>query len=151
MPHYAIQMNDGTVAIMQTVGDTSPADCIVKWPTAERVKAGNYYAIDPAVIPPDRTFRNALAFDPGTDHGFRYDLPKARNILRDRLRAERAPQLAALDVEMLRATTETPMVPSDGIAARKQALRDITDHPAIEAAETVEALKALTLDALTKE
>ena len=63
MTHYAIQMADGSVAIMQTVGDAKPDECIAKWPPEERAKAVSYKQIDPNTIPTDQTYRDAWVID----------------------------------------------------------------------------------------
>lgn len=145
MSHHAIQMADGSVAIMQTVGDVTPEECLAKWHPAEQAKVVSHRPVSPDAIPQDRTFRDAW-----TDTGAEivHDMDKARDIQRERLRTARAPRLAALDVELQRATTETPRRPTDGIVAEKQALRDATDDPRIDAAGTADELKALTLDAV---
>ncbi len=74
------------------------------------------------------------------------DMNKARAIHRDRMRAARAPKLTALDVAFQRAL-ETGSDTSI-IVAQKQALRDVTSDPAIEAAQTPEELKAIWPTAL---
>lgn len=94
--------------------------------------------IDDALIPADRFFRGAWVADKA---GIAIDMPKARDIHRDRMRAARAPKLAALDVEFQRvledgkATTE--------VSAAKRALRDVTKHPGIDRAQTPEDLKLI--------
>ena len=70
------------------------------------------------------------------------DMTKARDIAKDMVRAERNPLLAALDIEMIRAIEAGDAAKQADIAARKQALRDATKHPALLAAETPEELKA---------
>jgi hypothetical protein len=52
---------------------------------------------------------------------------KAENIVRDRLRAERAPKLAELDTRYMRALENGD--DTSAIVAEKQALRDITEKP----------------------
>jgi hypothetical protein len=70
------------------------------------------------------------------------NLSKAKDITKDRLRADRAPLLQALDVQFQRAlesgsdTTE--------IVAEKQRLRDITTLA--NAATTTDELKALSVN-----
>jgi hypothetical protein len=159
MAHYAITMADGSVAIMQTmpqmiVGkdgkvttvEPTPEECLAKWPDSERAKiAGPLSAIDPAVIPQDRTFRNAWTL---TGDSIEHDMTKARDILRDRLRAARAPLLAELDIAYQRADEAGDATAKAAVAAEKQALRDVTDDPSIEAAATVADLKAITLETL---
>jgi fibronectin type 3 domain-containing protein len=71
------------------------------------------------------------------------DMTKAREIKRDQLRAERRPLLEQLDVQFMRAQEQGDQTKADEIAARKQALRDVTADPAIDAATTPDELKAV--------
>ncbi len=89
---------------------------------------------------PDTTFRDAWILD-----GDRivHDMDKARAIHRDRMRAARAPLLAALDVAYQRADEQSDAAAKPSVAARKQALRDVTTDPAIAEAASPEALKAV--------
>jgi hypothetical protein len=97
-------------------------------------------------VPADRTFRGAWAFNGAA---VEIDMTAARGIHRDNLRAERAPKLAALDVDYMKALEEGDTAAQQAIVAVKQALRDVTGDARIEAAATADALKALTLDVLT--
>jgi hypothetical protein len=74
------------------------------------------------------------------------DMTKARDIWRDRMRAARAPQLAALDIVFQRALEQG--ADTKAVVAQKQALRDVTRHPDIEAAATIDDLKAVWPDCL---
>lgn len=67
---------------------------------------------------------------------------KAEAATRDRLRSEREPRLAALDVQFMRAIEQGQNTAA--IAAEKQALRDVTekDFSLLD----LEQLAALTLD-----
>ena len=69
------------------------------------------------------------------------NMDKAREIKRDQIRAERDPILAALDVEFMRAVEQGDTAKQAEVSAKKQALRDATKHPAIDAAQTPEELK----------
>lgn len=89
-------------------------------------------------LPTDYTFRLAWR-DTGQKIGI--DMPQARNIWRDRMREVRADKLAALDADYLRADESGDVQAKRTIAAKKQALRDVTAHPDIEAAATPEELK----------
>jgi len=91
-------------------------------------------------------FRRAWRDSGGTSIGV--DMPKARDIWRERMRAARAPLLKALDVEMTRALRDP--VKQDEIEAKRQALRDMTSDPAIEAAQTPAALKLIWPAVLTE-
>ncbi len=67
----------------------------------------------------------------------------AKEITRDRLRKERAPLLADLDVQAIRAVEAEDKAKLAEVAAEKQRLRDITALPSIDAATTPEELKAI--------
>lgn len=67
---------------------------------------------------------------------------KAEAATRDRLRAEREPRLAELDVQFMRALEAGD--DTAPIAAAKQSLRDVTEKPLDGL--TIEQLAALTLD-----
>ena len=76
------------------------------------------------------------------------NMTKAREIKRDQLRAERRPLLEQLDVDFMRAQEQGDQAKADEISARKQALRDVTADPAIDAATTPDELKAVRPSAL---
>lgn len=99
-----------------------------------------------AALPDDRTYRNAWVHHPV--RGVEHDMAKARELHRNRLREARAPALAALDAEYLKADETADKKKKDDAAAKKQALRDVTAHPSIEAAQDIAALKACTLGLL---
>jgi hypothetical protein len=67
------------------------------------------------------------------------NMSKARDVHRDRLRQARTLLLNALDVEYIRAHEANG--DTSATVARKQALRDVTKHPDIEAAQTLADLK----------
>jgi len=69
------------------------------------------------------------------------NLTKAKNIAKDNLRAERAPVLAALDVQFMRAVETGNTTLQTAIAEQKQELRDITSDSSITGATTVDGLK----------
>jgi hypothetical protein len=96
-------------------------------------------------VPQDRVFRGAWQFN---GDAVEIDMTKARDIHRDNLRAERDPRLEALDTAWFRAAETNDTAAQLDIAAQKQALRDVTADPRIDAASTDNELKALTLDAL---
>jgi hypothetical protein len=80
----------------------------------------------------------------------RVNMDKAREIKKDMIRVERAPKLAALDVEFMRAVETGDADAQTTIAAKKQALRDATEDPVILNATTPEALKEATPSALVE-
>lgn len=108
--------------------------------------------IDPSEIPQDRVFRNAWV-DSGK---LAVDMPRAREIHRARLRDLRAPLFGALDAAVnklaakaltgnLTAAERTQVA---GLEAKRQALRDVTSDPAIDAATTADELAAAVPAAL---
>lgn len=93
--------------------------------------------VDDATLP-DRGFIRAWSLSNGV---VGVDMPKARDVHRNRMRAIRARKFAKLDIEFQRAL-ETG-ADTSAIVAEKQALRDVTSDPAIEAATNLEELKAV--------
>jgi hypothetical protein len=76
------------------------------------------------------------------------NMDKAREIKKDMIRAERKEKLEALDVAFMRAVEAGDTEKQAEIAAKKQALRDATDDPAIASATTPDELKAVVPAAL---
>lgn len=133
-----------------------PEDEVAKKPSAEELRAQGVPESDIAAAVKredivsmalvvsadlsDRTFRDAWTCE---GNALKVDMPKARDHWRNRMRAARAPLLAALDVEYQRADEEGDVAKKQDVARRKKALRDVTVDPAIEAAKTPDALKAV--------
>jgi hypothetical protein len=126
--------DNGTASIIQPTEEALTTMTIAQI-AAKDVPAGvPFQIVDASTIPSDRTFRNAWKGD------LTIDMPKAVNITKDRLRAERAPLLAAQDVAFQRAMETGDSTAA--IVAEKNRLRDVTklaDRPGI----TLEQLKAL--------
>ena len=75
------------------------------------------------------------------DMGIKIDIAKAKDITKDRLRAERKPLLEALDVEFIKAQEQG--ADTSAIVAEKQRLRDITKT--VDSMTTVEQLKGASV------
>ena len=116
---------------------------VFAWCKAKMVPADaiDVQEVDAAKIPTDRTYRNAWKTDGAGGVG--HDMPKARDIHRDKMRDARKPKLAALDVEYQRADEAGNAATKSQVATSKQALRDVTATPEIEAAQTVDELAAV--------
>jgi predicted nucleotidyltransferase len=69
------------------------------------------------------------------------DINKAKDITKDRLRAERKPLLEAQDVEFIKAQEQG--ADTSAIVAEKQRLRDITNT--VDSMTTVEELKGASV------
>lgn len=101
--------------------------------------ATNVEICEEADIPDDRTFREAWKRG---SKGIDVEMPRARHIHMDRIRAVRDKELARLDVEQLKGADVT---------AEKQSLRDIPQTFDLTVAETPDELKALWPDGLPKQ
>lgn len=75
------------------------------------------------------------------------NIDKAKEIWLDRYRTTRTPLLAALDVDFMRAVESGNATLQKEIAAKKQALRDVTK---IELPNTLEEIKATWPEILGK-
>lgn len=105
--------------------------------TQIKIGARTYNSAD-YEVPAERMFRNAWAADETL--GVIYvDMEKAKAVWRDKIRAARQAEFARLDADFMRAL-ETG-ADTSAIVAKKQALRDATADPAIDAAQTPEQLK----------
>jgi len=80
-------------------------------------------------------FKGAVQYD------MSIDIPKAREIKKNKLRIDRAPLLAALDVDSMRAIENA--TDTTAIITEKNRLRDIT--LLVDAAKTINEIKAITL------
>lgn len=69
------------------------------------------------------------------------NLTKAKDIAKSKLRIEREPVLAALDIQFMRAVESGNTAQQAAIAEQKQELRDITAHSSITGAEDIDSLK----------
>ena len=76
------------------------------------------------------------------DMGIKIDIAKAKDITKDRLRAERKPKLEALDVEFIKAQEQG--ADTSAIVTEKQRLRDITQQ--VDTMSTVEELKQASVE-----
>jgi hypothetical protein len=75
------------------------------------------------------------------DMGIKIDIAKAKEITKDRLRAERKPLLEAQDVLFIKA--QETGADTSAIVAEKQRLRDITNT--VDSMTTVEELKGASV------
>lgn len=93
-------------------------------------------------VPQDRTFRDAWADD---GKAITHDMAKAREIKRKHIRAARVMALRDLDGQWMRAAGQGKKAEQDAVEAERQKWRDAPADPRIDAAQTVEALKQITV------
>ncbi len=96
-----------------------------------------------AEIPADYSFRAAWK---ATGTSIAVDMPKAKEVTRERLRKERKPLMEALDIEAMKAVEAKDDAKLSEVAGEKQRLRDITALPEIDAATTPDQLKAIKVE-----
>jgi hypothetical protein len=104
-------------------------------PTYIETPQGNIDA-SKTTVPESRVFRNAWALE---GDAIVVDMPMARDIARDKIRAERKPLLEQLDVTYLR-QSEAGASPTVIIDAKQQ-LRDAPADSRIDAAQDPESLE----------
>lgn len=164
----ALTMSDGSLTVMQWLldpvlwidGALTPVEREVDLDAIQRdidktlwtddegnkIACDTWRLVDQSALPTDRYFRGAWR---NSGRKVTVDMPTAREIHRTKLRRMRAPLLAELDTEYMRADEAGDNAEKKRIATRKQALRDVTADPAIEKAKTPDALKAVLPPALT--
>lgn len=106
---------NGQVAVVIPTGDVNSA--IKDIPAGLEHKIVNSLDID-------NDYFNAYEFDAET--GAKVNIEKAKVIHLDKFRSARAPKLAKLDVEYMKAVEVNDEAKKSAVAADKQALRDVT-------------------------
>jgi hypothetical protein len=133
--------SDGALSIVHpvrnTLGETLTTDAEIEQRAWDKLPedAINPQFVEADTIPTDRTFRNAWE-DNG---GINVNMPKAKDITKDRLRAERKPLLEAQDIAFQRA--QETGADTSAIVKEKQRLRDVTKR--VDALTSLDELKAL--------
>jgi hypothetical protein len=147
-----VDRSDGGVTVMMRPGEISPElaeQHVVKWQSTFSEAQVVSYAIvgDDYQLPPfDEEYRNAWTLRAGRiDH----DMPRAREIHRARIRERRKPLLEEQDLawtlveEDETLTAAQRLMRRRAITARRRQLRDAPADPRIEAAQTIEELRAV--------
>lgn len=109
---------NGQVAVVIPAGDVN--DAIKDVP-----EGVEYKIVDSVDI--DNDYFNAYEFDAET--GAKVNIEKAKAIHLDKFRAARAPKLAKLDIDFMKAVEANDEAKKAEIIAAKQALRDVTLTP----------------------
>ena len=106
---------NGQVAVVIPTGDVNNA--IKDVPAGVEYKIVDFLDID-------NDYFNAYEFD--SQVGAKVNIEKAKAIHLDKFRAARAPKLAKLDIDFMKAVEANDEVKKGEIIAAKQALRDVT-------------------------
>lgn len=118
MPFIIFPQADNKLAVIIPTGDV--ADCI------KDVPAETPYAIVDSLEGIDNDYFDGFIYEDGTAVA---DIAACKNIHLDKLRSVRAPKLAKLDVEFMKAVETSNEVKQAEIATKKQELRDVTKIP----------------------
>lgn len=105
-----------------------------------------YHRIEDADLPAQRDYRNAWEFVGGK---VTENLAKAKEIHRDRLRRERTELLVPLDIEVSKSIAIGDLAAAQTAESQRQALRDITEDPRIDAATSVDELRQITVQSIS--
>lgn len=135
-----IKRADGGVSIMVLIEGQDIEAEVAKWQESAPGEYVSHREMPDDAIPTDRTFRAAWK-DKTKKAVIDVDMDECKAIWRDKMRSARAPKLAALDIDSVRATEDGK--PTADIIAAKKLLRDVTKAPEIDAATTPEELKAV--------
>lgn len=130
----------------QQIGDRDPKTGEIR----PRPRPLRWFIAKDEHIPKDRSYRNAQVAHDSEPHVVHH-MPLARELHRDKLRQHRLDKLALLDKHTMAAQRAKDEKLTADIDAEKQLLLDATADPRIESAQTIEDLKAVTLDGLLQE
>lgn len=109
----------------------------------KRPKPVAFRVISEAALPADRYYRNAWEID--GNGRVAENLEKAKAIHRDKLRNRRTEKMLPLDIQWSYAMANGRADLAAEAEAKRQALRDITEDPRIDAAKSIDELKRITL------
>jgi hypothetical protein len=118
MPFIIYPQADNKLAVIIPAGDYQDA--------IKDVPEGVEYAVVDDLGDLDNDYFNAFEYD---NLGIACNIDKAKAIHLDKFRAARKPLLESLDVKYMKALEANDSVKASEIAAKKQALRDITQIP----------------------
>lgn len=130
MKKVIIYQTDSGLAVIHPSDGVAVEDCIKDMPEGVA-----HQIIDADKLPADRYFRRAWKM--GAE-GVELDKESAKEVQRDVWRRMRAPKLAALDTEVIKAIERGDAKKRTALADQKQALRDVT---AIDLPDDIEAIR----------
>lgn len=143
LPFGARRINPDDGAWLRAASAENVAAEFAKTFTPDRLQPVSWRLAREGETLPERTFRDAWV---DTDGRVGHDIEKAKEIRRDQLRVMRTPQLDELDREYNRAVgLKLGQAELEKIEAARQVLRDAPADPRIDAAVSIDDLKAVTL------
>lgn len=148
----AVERQDGGLSIMSIVIEDGHG--IKNEITTELIQgeisrsvqnAIEWFVLSDNEIPQSRIYRNSWENNNGV---IVHNMIKARDIHRERMRFARIEKMEALDVAYMMADESGDNQMKRDIADQKNALREVTDIPEIEEADTIEELMSVWPDIL---
>lgn len=143
MKTFIISRKDGGVSVMRIYSENTVEEEIQKWHADDQANVASTLQTTEDKILPQDEFRDSWTLQ-GAD--IVYDLEKARTLQLDRIRIERQPLLAALDVQYQMADEKGDDAQKKTIAAQKQALRDATEALKAQELSSIEDVRAAMPD-----
>lgn len=122
--------------MQQVITYQTPEGLAVVYPTGEipleeviarEVPEGVSHAVINSEELPDRYFREAWEYHGPT--GAKVNIEKAKEVQRNVWRRMREKKFAVLDLEVMKAVERGDAKRRNALADKKQALRDVTEHP----------------------
>jgi hypothetical protein len=110
----------------------------------------NGQTYDASMSPSNRKFRDAWVVS-ADQKAIEVDMNVAREIQKDRVRAERSGRFPSLDAQFMKALEVDDANKRTEIAALKEKLRNAPDSALFDNATTPEQLEAITLDVILAE
>ena len=142
---HLIKNKDGSVSIMVTTSDNvDPAAEVEKWEAEMKDQYEGHRPLHDDEIPDDY-FRDAFCHK---DDALLIDMPKAREVHKNKLRQLREPKMRELDFVYNEALSKRDEKAQLAAIEKKDALRNVTAAPEIENAQTPEELKSFLPDFL---
>lgn len=131
-----ISINDSKKKITRTVEEK--ADDIYTYIAQKDVPEGcEYKIVNESEIPTDRTFRGAW------DYGLKEDIPKSKEIWKNKLRSDREPLFTVNDIVLRDASIDNDTEKLNAGKIERDRLRDITKL--VDNANTIDEIKAVTV------
>lgn len=153
MKRIVFKRPDGGLSIIVPAINTYPSrEKLTEDEALERAKkdipsdASDIIIVDESEIPQDRSYRNAWTHD---GRSVVHDMPKARELHREKMRTARKAILESLDIEYLAADEAGNVDEKKKIAAKKKALRDVTKIRDIDDCHDIDGLKKVWPDCLS--
>lgn len=128
---------DGSVSVVHPTGELSFEEVLKK----DVPYGAEYSILEADELPTFRDFRAAWKL--GGTGKIDHDMAKAKEIKKDKLRELRKPLLEALDLEYQKADEQGDNAKKRDVAAKKQALRDVTKSPELDVPVSPEQLRDL--------